>query len=179
MAKKKQAGTERPYTWGEFEVKIEQYCIDNKVEMFDTLDYILVDSKIREVPIKSECFDFYSVTKFGGSEGIYTDFYIRSNYVDEPKNVITAKTLSESDDAFIRMNIMGAKICLFVGSYINNHMEEFTWTGYNVGYFDNGKRVPGYWCGNHDSALRHIADYKKQGLKPYIRNNETREFEEV
>lgn len=71
------------------------------------LDYFISDDK------EPKPYDlFYSTTKFGNCEGIYTDFYVVREADQTPVHIATAKTLFDSDEAYIKMHELGAKVSL-------------------------------------------------------------------
>ncbi len=82
-------------------------------------------------------FEFECVTKWGGSEGIYTDFYLNGNFTGESGAVKRlyigcAKTLSEGTKAMYMMNKFAADFYMTATDYINHHIDDFTWEGYNL-----------------------------------------------
>lgn len=88
---------------------VNKLCKEHNYENEYGLDYFLPDRCNPQEPNPYD--DFYSVTKFGGSEGIYTSFYVvredgHSEYI------AAAKTLCETDEAYIKMHELGARVCL-------------------------------------------------------------------
>lgn len=76
---------------------------------FDKLDYALADD-LSITQLKSAYFTFE--TEFGGSEGIYTDIYLRytSEWAEDglKQRVFTFKTLEESWEAHEKMAVIGS-----------------------------------------------------------------------
>lgn len=179
MNKKKQAGIERPYTWGELKEMMETFCDEQNVVMYHELDYWLTDDKARNEPVVDIEWDFISKTHFGSNEGIYTDFYCNRGWGHEPLSICTAKTLSTSDKAYIGMHEFAARVELALGRYIDKHMDEFNWRGYDVGYWKDGERKPYMWTIDHNRALDYAKEAKGKDGKAYIRDNATREYEEI
>ena len=56
--------------------------------------------------------DFFSVTTFGSNEGIYTGIYVIREADRKEEKIALAKTLAESEEAYIKMHELGAKVCL-------------------------------------------------------------------
>ena len=58
--------------------------------------------------------DYYSVTSFGANEGIYTDFYVLRESDGKREHIATAKTLFETDEAYMKMCELGGKVSLML-----------------------------------------------------------------
>lgn len=56
--------------------------------------------------------DFYAITTFGCNEGIYTEFFVAREASPKRLRIAIAKTLDESDEAFIKMHELGGKVAL-------------------------------------------------------------------
>ncbi|MDD6017067.1 MAG: hypothetical protein PUC18_12485 [Prevotellaceae bacterium] len=181
MAKKKQAGTERPYTWYEFFRIIRNIVEEEQVVMHDELDYFDTDNHWSDKPIDLSYWDWWVVseTQFGGNEGVYTDFYMRLE--GEPRrHIATAKTLNEGDKAYVNMHEFGARVCLAINKYVREHEDEFNWSGYDVGYWQDGKRVTFMLAHKYENALKYARDYKARNDEPWwVRDNAKRTYEEV
>lgn len=168
---KKKPGTERPYTFSEFLSIVEKLAAGNGVEFIEQLDYFLASEREAKI-VRDDC-TITSVTRYGGSEGIYSGFTIKQG--GEEQRLFTAKTLWESDEAFVKMHVFAANIVLIADRYIKEHGEEFNWSGYDVGYTnDKGAMVPYFWCATKEQATARAAEVKEKGLAAYIRDNETR-----
>lgn len=180
MAKKKQAGTERPYTWHEFISVIRGIVETEKVKYHDHLDYFDTDWHLADEPIDLSVWDWRVTceTDFGGCEGVYSDFYVRMD--GEPRrHIATAKTLSEGEDAYVAMHEFAARVCLAIRRYVRGHEEEFNWTGYDIGYMDGDKRVTYMLAHEHGNALKYARELKEKGRRAWIRDNAKRNYEEV
>lgn len=83
----------------------------NKHELDDKydLDYFIGDD-LEPNPYD----DYYSVTSFGANEGIYTDFYVLRESDSKREHIATAKTLFESDEAYMKMCELGGKVSLML-----------------------------------------------------------------
>ena len=180
MAKKKQAGTECPYTWWEFLKIIRNIVEQQKIVMHDNLDYFDANSHWENKPIDLGVLDWCltSQTDFGGSEGVYSDFYVRID--NEPRrHVFTAKTLDGSKDAYVKMHEFAARVCLIARDYVDKHQDEFNWTGYDVGFWQGDKRTTFVLAHKRNNALNYANELKSCGYKVWIRNNENRKYEEL
>lgn len=181
MATKKQAGTERPYTWYEFLSIIRNIVEEQKIVMHDELDYFNANWEQQDKPIDIGVWDWHLTTKtdFGGSEGVYTDFYAHVDYNDV-RHVFTAKTLDGSREAYVKMHEFAARVCLVVRDYVQEHEEEFNWTGYDVGYYKDGDCITSYMlCHKRENAMKHALELKQEGKRAWIRDNAERKYEEV
>lgn len=177
---KKLAGTERPYTWHEFLSIIRSIMEQQNVVMHDHLDYFDADWECAYKPIDLSVWDWHVVseTDFGGSEGIYSGFYVRMQ--GEPlRRIATAKTLKEGDDAYVAMHEFAARVCLAIRHYVSDHEDEFNWTGYDVGYMEGDKRVTYMLAHEHDNALKYARELKVKGRKAWLRDNAKRKYEDV
>lgn len=180
MAKNKQAGTERPYTWYEFISIIRNIVEEQNVKYHDQLDYFDTDWHWADKPIDLSVWDWHVVseTDFGGCEGVYSDFYVRMD--GEPRrHIATAKTLSEGDEAYVAMHEFAARVCLAIRHYVSEHQDEFNWTGYDVGYWEGDKRVTHMLAHEYNNAKKYAYELKQKGYKAWIRDNATRNYEEV
>ena len=175
----KMPGTERPFSFLDFLNVLKKFAKEQNVEALDSLDYF--DVLLIEGEKKLDTPDFYIVSKtaFGGCEGIYSDFYIVWNGKEE--RFATAKTLEESDDAFLAMSLMAAKVCLIANNYVKHHEDQFNWKGFDVRTERDGKLSPcGWWCPSLENAKARAAMQKKDcpDAKVFIRDNATRESSE-
>lgn len=81
----------------------------NKAHGYDNeycLDYFHGDRDKEPKPYD----DYYTITRFGACEGIYTDFYVQREADESKEHIATAKTLNEDDLSFIRMHELAAKV---------------------------------------------------------------------
>ena len=177
MAKNKQVGTERPWTPREFMRMIENEANEQKVPYLDHLDYVLGEHD-EHIMAPHNYPEITSLTHWGGSEGIYTGFYIR-NYDGEDVQIGTMKTLGGSDYDYIAMHTLAGYMCVIANRYIDSHQDEFQWYGYDVRYMDIYGNNCGY-CGFHtfEDAEQRAKELKAKGMKNVtVRNNETRKIE--
>jgi len=175
MATKKQAGTERPYTFREFTQIIEGIAKERNVPYFDQLDYICsewYEGKVIDDPYA----EITANTHWGGSEGIYTTLNIR-NHEGEDIRICTCKTLGEKDEDYIAMSTMAGHLCCIANRYIREHEDEFNWKGYDIDYADKDGLRGGYCQMSYERAHERARELKAKGCTGTIRNNETRETE--
>lgn len=106
------------------------------------LDYILADNYHANIDITYPEFDLETVIKWGGSEGIYCDVYIRGAYDEETVttkydrlHIGTIKSLVESDAQMIKMYHMAGRIYLLGTKYIGSILDDLTWLGYEIKYY--------------------------------------------
>lgn len=115
---------------------------------------------------------------YGGNEGIYLDFWME--YVRGGQKRIspigTFKTLRKDEEA---MHLMAGLLASFIvegGSYVNSHLDDFTWEGADVhAVLEDGTAAGwGYSCSSMERALKR----KDKLLESYpcvvIRDNATR-----
>lgn len=180
MKKIKQAGTERPYTWWEFMRIIKAILKKKEVVMHDKLDYFNVDFRNGIMPIDLGVWDWRlaSKTDFGGSEGVYSDFYVNAEN-GESRHVFTAKTLNDSREAYVKMHEFAANVCLIVRDYVQEHEDQFNWSGYDVGYWNGEERVTYMLAHKYENAIKYANELKQKGKRAWIRKNEQRIYEEV
>lgn len=177
---KKQAGTDRPYTIEEFAEKLiaiaekKDYCKDMG------LDYFIPDRFHSDGEItRWDGFDVTFKLTFGGSEGIYVDFYLdcgQGKVVD----FATAKTLKESKEAFIEMSKFAAQFVLDAFDYLHLHHDEFDWSGWNVGVSAESGIFWYVTCYDYDRVQWYVGDLKKKHPKEkiYVKDMRTRKVEE-
>ena len=105
---------------------------DGKVP--DILDYDLATHEPREM--RDYEFDVLGQVNFG-CEGIYVDLYFRGNIGDGRDmngSFGTIKTLRADDEAFHMMAALMADFQLTAHHFINKHLDDFTHTGYDIGF---------------------------------------------
>lgn len=176
MAKKKIPGIQRPYTFSEFFSIIEQYANERGLVNVE-LDYFNVCSLERDTEITDYDCEFYSETRYGGSEGIYTVFYMRKG--EKVMRFATAKNLCTDDENFVNMHVFGAKITLLINETVWKNREMFEWSGYNVGHEKDGKRQTVWICARRENAEMRARELLKDGaVKVFIRDNATRKITE-
>ena len=165
----------KPMTTAELFNKICS-ILKEKGKLPNILDYHLATS--HPVPIKTYEFDLKTNLTYGGNEGIYLGLRIEYYTGNEWRvsDLGTFKTLLESDDA---MHIMAALLADFVieeHAYVNDNLDDFTWTGADVCIFgEDGKKLDwGYSCGCMENALKRKDELLKKYPQVVIRDNATR-----
>lgn len=146
----------------------------------DELDYFSAAYTESDKPIDVSVWDWtvHSKTDFGGNEGVYTDFYLRLDY-DNVRGIATAKNLSSDDETFVRMHEFAARVCLIIRHYVKDRLDEFNWTGYDVGYWKNGKRVTYMLAHKEQNAQKYARELADKGERAWIRDNAKRTYQEI
>ena len=94
------------------------------------------------IPITGYNWDVWSSLRFGANEGIYLDI----GAIFQPGNRIirlgTFKTLQTDLDAMRKMGRLLADIVYMVRDFVNNNLDDFDWTGYEVRGIRNEKTDP-------------------------------------
>lgn len=168
-------GTERPFTFREFLNEVKDLAMKQNVEYMDNLDYFDVLCIEGNNKLDNSDFCIVSKTTFGGNEGIYADFYIAR--CGKEAHFATAKTLEESDDAFLGMSVMAAKVCLLANNYRKDNEDLFNWNGFDVSIVKAGEPSPyGWWCPTLENAKARAEEAKGNhpDAKVFIRDNSTR-----
>ena len=167
----RKAGLERPYTAEEFLRIVRNIAEEKKLDYIDQLDYLLAE---HDCKMTTDDADFRSDTHFGGCEGIYT--VIKLVIDGRTISLFTAKTLGESQEDYIKMHVLAANLCLIARRYVDEHDDEFNWTGFDVYYVRDGKINPYMWCGKKENALSHARTLSDKGYDAIVRDNATREI---
>lgn len=174
MAKKKIAGIDRPFKFCEFQSLVEKIAKEQNIEGFDIQEYFETSGLSRDEEIRDISFDVTAETFFGSCEGIYTNIVFWKN--GERKRFAVAKTLSRRDEDFVKMSVFGAKIVLIIRKYIDEHEDEFTFSGFNVGHEKDGKKLCEWICGGIESAKEKAREVQNFYGNAWIRDNSTRKF---
>ena len=131
------------------------------------------------VPIKTYEFEIRSNLDYGSCEGIYLDLWIE--YYEEEKRqrkeLGTFKTLQTDRAAMWRMAQLLADFIVEERKYINQHLDDFTWTGVSV-YAEERegeKSAAGYECANMERALLRKEELIKRFPCVIVRDNATRQ----
>ena len=145
----------RPMTTVELFNKICD-ILKEKNKLPDILDYRLATHSA--IPIKNYKFDLKTNLTYGGNEGIYLG--LRIEYFAEKQwrvcDLGTFKTLRDDKKAMHIMADLLANFIIELSAYVNDNLDDFTWTGADVYMFDeNGKRLKGgYSCNSMEAALK-------------------------
>lgn len=146
--KKKVAGVDRPYTAKEIGEMLCDWIKEGDFERKACLEYF--DTKFSDdAEIKREDFRFYSITDFGSCEGIYTTFYIEHTG-EERIWVMCAKTLDDSEQGYVNITDMAARLCYRFHKFASNHIDRFIWYGYDLSSVSDGKEKTFLWCPSMD-----------------------------
>ena len=141
----------KPYKANEL---FEEVC--KRITLPDILDYHLGNDDGDE--IRSYEFDFGNHLEYGGCEGIYLTVY--AEYREEKILLGTFKTLREDRAALEQMAKLLADF-IFEGKwFVNNNLDDFTWSGYNV----KGK---GQLISKDVSTIERAREIKQQLLEKY------------
>lgn len=152
MIKKKIAGVERPYTTEDLGRILYDFIKDEDWENKACLDYYIPEhNDVKEI-LKSN-FHIYSITDFGFCEGIYTDFYLEDYDKKERLHLLTAKTLHESEEAFVKMHEMAAYICFKLRLFVEDNQDNFVWVGFDVSYVKSDEEIPYCWCDSMERVV--------------------------
>lgn len=133
------------YTTAElFKLIMNQLQGENRVP--DILDYALAESETTE--IRNYEFDVLGAVNYGGSEGVYIDLFLRGNigygWSKECTKLGTIKTLRTDDDSFRQMAVLMADFQIAATRFVNAHLDDFTWLGYDVVYYRTGETERSY-----------------------------------
>ena len=112
----------------------------------DILEYDIATSEPTE--IRNYEFDVLGTVDYGGSEGIYVTLFLRGNigygWEKSPMRFGTFKTLNTDDDSFRQMAVLMADFQIAATRFINEHLDDFTWIGYDIDYFREGETERSY-----------------------------------
>lgn len=127
-----------------FKLIMNQLQGENRVP--DILDYALAESETTE--IRNYEFDVLGAVNYGGSEGVYIDLFLRGNigygWSKERTKLGTIKTLRTDDDSFRQMAVLMADFQIAATRFVNAHLDDFTWLGYDVDYYRAGETERSY-----------------------------------
>lgn len=126
--------------------------LEEKGLLPDHLDYHLAESK--EIPIKSYEWDCIGDLSFGGSEGQYLTLYAEGNIGEgiEKAKLGTFKTLEENRESFYKMAKLQADFIWEAREFIHQHIDDFSWTGYDVKIYKDEKKISHVEVYNKDRA---------------------------
>lgn len=140
----------------------------------DILEYDLSDRNV--VEIRTCEWDCTADLRFGGNEGIYLDVYAEGNIGNGYEKVRfgTFKTLYRDRESFYTMAKLQADFICEVDEFVNDNMEDFNWTGYDVEFYRENKKIMHIWTSNRESAYRALQRrYKYDFDHAIIIDNET------
>lgn len=149
----------------------------------DILDYGLPTQEHHA--IKTISWDTIGIVNFGSSEGIYLDIYLVGDIggrKTERVKLGTYKTLSEDKGAFSAMSVLNAEFVFAMREFVNAHMDDFNWSGYDIHFYRDGKKVVGYTTARDlTSAKEFIRERGRRDGYEYaiLINNETGKEERV
>lgn len=166
----------RPMTTAEYFNKVCKILKEKGVMPQNFLDYSLATSN--PVPMKTYQFNVRNNLDYGGSEGIYLDLWIEF-YEDGEKQIHDVgifKTLLDGQEAMRTMAQLLADFVAEQHRYVNEHLDDFTWTGvdvYPVGM--NGTKLNfGYSCATMEKALVRKEELLQKCPCVVVRDNATR-----
>lgn len=171
MANKKKPGVERPYTIREFVHKLEKLAQDQHVVYMDQTDY-LTSALDHDREITNPYADLTMRVAYGSSEGIYADVMLRTEGIEQ--ELLTAKTLGETQEDFVAISTMAAHLCYIGKKYIREHKDEFCWKGHEVDFYDDERSCGGYSLIPKDDIDEVAMRGVESGHRVVIRDNVTR-----
>ena len=159
-----------------FELIMQQLKDEGKVP--DILDYALATSESHE--FRDYEFDVLGCVNYGGSEGIYIDLFYKGNIGDGrgylPGEIGTIKTLNRDDESFHKMAVLMADFQMKATRFINQHLDDFTWTGYDADFFLEGHEGKAY--GYTDKRSKTIDEAVRKAVK-YLNSDHPSGYDEV
>lgn len=166
----------KPMTTEELFEKIKG-ILKEKGRLPDILDYGLATCS--PVPITTYEYDLKNSLAYGGSEGIYLNFWIEYFVNNETykAGIVTFKTLHEDNEAMHAMADLPADFIIEEYAYVNANLDDFNWEGVNVHPLDDtGKRLKcGYTCSSMEAAIKKKDDLLMKYPQVVLRDNATRE----
>ena len=149
------------------------------ISLPDILDYALADGS--PAPMETCEFNLKNNLGYGGNEGIYLDFQVERfpEGQRELKGLGIFKTLQTDKEAMHTMAALLADFIIEMHDYVNQNLDDFTWTGVDVRPLDDsGNRLNwGYTCSTREAALKR----KDELLETYpcvvVRENASRKEE--
>ena len=153
-----------PYTAEELFLEIVG-ILKEKNECPNILDY----GTAPLYPILNDNFSLESELHYGGNEGIYLDIVLL-DYENKRRILGTFKTLQESKDAMRIMATLGADFIVEGSSFIREHSDDFSWTGYNVyAIRADGHAAPLYYTlDNPEKAMNRAKEILQQDSVQHV-----------
>ena len=104
--------------------------------------------------------------RFGGSEGIYLNLFLDGELDSSGKSAAcligTYKTLSRDDETFRQMAILGANFALETNWWIWDRLDDFTWTGYDIEFWQDSEVKRSMTCyDSWENIQRYLPDRAK------------------
>lgn len=159
-------GKDRPYKSDElFQIIMDQ--LKEKNLLPDILDYGHTE-RTHTSDIRYYGWDTVGAVRFGGNEGIYLDVYAIgevSQQGNRKEQVLLAifKTLDESKEAFKRMSELNAEIVFLMRDFVNHHISDFEWSGFNFTFYNKAGAEAGCFSTSNieqaESSIRSKFDY--------------------
>ena len=163
----------KPYTTVEF--------FDEIVKRIDLPTDILEYSSaytIDPIELRDIGWDYDTRLDFGGNEGIYLTMNMIKRKDGKPEITTFGifKTLLTTKDAMRKMSQIAADFIYEAHEFVNENMDDFNWTGYDLAYYDDEKQryVDAWWCSTEESMKKKKDDLLTRYSAVSVRNNETR-----
>lgn len=113
-----------------------------------------------------------------GCEGIYLSVYaegcVTEQGKDEKVHLGTFKTLEAGRPALYIMAKLQADFMWETREFVNNHLADFTWYGYDVDFYKDEQKMFGMSCKNYDSKQRVLRLHLDRYDYAIVRDNITR-----
>lgn len=161
----------RLYTAPEiFQLIMRQLREEGKVP--DILDYDLATQEVFE--FRDYEFDILGCVNYG-CEGIYLDLFWKGSIGDSRERrqgeIGTIKTLQTSDEAFRQMAVLMADFQTTAHRFVNAHLDDFTWLGFDIDYYRFGSDKPcyGVTCKGMTTDTDAVQEAKRT-MKSYQKN---------
>lgn len=122
-----------------------------------------------EVEILDYEWDITGDIRFGNCEGIYLDVYATGNigYGRDMSKVLlgTFKTLGETKEYLYAMAKLEADFIWETNQFVNEHIDDFEWTGYSIEFYSEEKRLCAYSVKTEVNNTK-ISELVKMGCFP-------------
>ena len=154
----------KPYTTHELFREIDS-ALKEKGFLPDFLDYGIVSGR-ENMEIRTHFWDMVFKVRFGGSEGIYLDLFLDGELDSSGKYSTclfgTYKTLNGDDESFRQMAILGANFALETHHWIWDKLDDFTWTGYDIEFWQDSEVKRSMTCyDSWENIQRYLPDRAK------------------
>ena len=140
------------------------------------LDYKL--STLDASPMKTYEFSLKHNLDYGGSEGIYLVLWIEIRVNGEKRlyPLGTFKTLREDGESMHIMADLLADFIIEQQTYVNEHLDDFTWEGADVHVLQEDGTVSswGYTCSTMETAIKKKDTLLQSYSQVIVRDNATR-----